>query len=636
VGQPLLEPGQIIGQHRVEGLLGRGGIAEVYLVTELALEVQQALKVMVDDDAGWGRRMIREGRAQYLVQHPNLVRVHGSASIQGRPALIMEYVRGFDLRRWLKVLGQQGRWPSLDQALCLFQGVLAGVGAVHEHGLVHRDLKPANILVQVHEHGVTPKVTDFGLVKNLRTQDGPGEATVAGTIMGTQGYIAPEQIWALPSIDARADVFALGCILYLLVCREAAFGDKDTSVTFGRVLNEEYVDPRLHVGDLPEGVVLAIRYALVSDRRYRIPSCQGLWDVVERGRVALIEMGLLAPGQDPFQAAVDAPRAPSDGMEAPEITTSRRSLAEVRTVAMPKAMLQLQPDLDLETVETPQPAPEAPSEPRLVSVDQAPASMLLRPTVPEVEPPEDEAGAPASATPPSPPAAPKRPAPRRRALPLLQLAAGTVVVVGTLLLLVGGGLWWRLGPPRVSPSELEERLDLAPSVPVEELAAEELSAPVELDAGGPEPVTEPQPSRERPAPEPAPVVHLSPGPQPAPAPEPAPALAPAAPPEPVPEPPAAPPEPAPEPPAAPPEPAPEPPAAPPEPPTGRVIIEGTSQRVCLLGHADGREYCAARVPAGSYDVLLYASDEPVAAGVVEVRADRVTSLRCDPAFLTCH
>jgi hypothetical protein len=73
-----------------------------------------------------------------------------------------------------------------------------------------------------------------------------------------------------------------------------------------------------------------------------------------------------------------------------------------------------------------------------------------------------------------------------------------------------------------------------------------------------------------------------------------------------------------------------------EPPTGRVIIEGTAQRVCLLGHADGQVRCAARVPTGGYDVLIYVGEEPVTAGVTEVRQDAVTSLRCDAAFLTCY
>jgi serine/threonine protein kinase len=290
---PLLSPGQVIGQHRVERLLGRGGIAEVYLVTELAFDVQQALKVMIGDDHDWGRRLIREGRAQYLVQHANLVRVFGSLTVQGRPALVMEYVEGTDLHRWLQALRQRGRWPAPSQALELFQGVLAGVGAVHARGLVHRDLKPANILVELTEGGVVPKVTDFGLVKDVVGGSPAGEVTVAGTIMGTQGYIAPEQIWALSEIDARADVFSLGCILYLLLCRKPAFGDVDTSVTFSKVLNEEYTDPREHTPDLLDSLYLAIRYSLVSERARRIPSCEALWEVIQRGRPALEELGLL-------------------------------------------------------------------------------------------------------------------------------------------------------------------------------------------------------------------------------------------------------------------------------------------------------------------------------------------------------
>ncbi len=288
---PLLAPGQIVGQHRVERLLGRGGIAEVYLVTELAFEVLQAMKVMVVDDADWGRRLIREGRAQFLVQHPNLVRVFGSATVLGRPALIMEYVQGVDLRHWLGEHRRAGSWPSLERALEIFRGILAGVEAVHDRGLVHRDLKPANILLELGSPTPVPKVTDFGLVKDLLQQPGTAEVTVAGTVMGTQGYIAPEQIWALPEIDARADVFTLGCILYLLVCGRAAFGDAELEKTFSKVLSDDWTDPREYRPDLPEPVLLAIRHSLVAERRERLPSCAAMRQVLDRGRSALVELG---------------------------------------------------------------------------------------------------------------------------------------------------------------------------------------------------------------------------------------------------------------------------------------------------------------------------------------------------------
>ncbi len=671
--EPLLAPGQVIGQHRVERLIGRGGIAEVYLVTETVFEIQQALKVMVDDDADWGRRLVREGRAQFLVQHPNLVQVFGSANVMGRPALVMEYVEGADLRRWLLELRGGGHWPSLAQALELFRGVLAGVGAVHARGLVHRDLKPANILVQPTADGVIPKVTDFGLVKDLAGERDFGEVTVAGTIMGTQGYIAPEQIWALSVIDARADVFALGCILYLLVCRRAAFGDVDTSTTFAKVINEEYLDPRSHVPDLPESVLLAIRYALVSDRRFRIPSCEALWDVIERGRLALEELGLLRAGE-PLPEPGQMPHVTS-GATPPELghTTASRPVREVETVAMAPEMVahlldrgetqevpraptddlldlesaQSAPLLELESVHS-VPKPLGPPAPpaRSVKAPLPPLPVGERPTVaePAPEPPPvaldgDERPTVAEPAPAPPPPLPRRasdPGPRpvvrsrRRAL---WVALVTLLAGGGLTAAAGLVLW--LGISR--PVEPEPPLELAPST-LEHLVGgpAEFAAPAEPAPSSPpraapvepEPpvVSEPVDSSRMEAPA-GRAATPSPTPRPRPAPAPAPAPAPVATPAPAPV-------------SAP---APAPVSAPaPEPvlekqaPLGRVVVEGTTQRVCLLSHADGRERCSGQVPAGGYDVLLYVGDRAVPAGVTEVVAGEITSLRCDAAFLTCY
>jgi serine/threonine protein kinase len=542
MSDPLLSPGQVIGQHRVERLLGRGGIAEVYLVTETVFEVRQALKVMVGDDDDWGRRLIREGRAQFLVQHPNLVRVFGSANVMGRPALVMEYVEGSDLRRWLADLRHNGHWPSLAQALELFRGVLAGVGAVHARGLVHRDLKPANILVEPTHDGVVPKVTDFGLVKDLLGDRTHAEVTVAGTIMGTQGYIAPEQIWALPEIDARADVFALGCILYLLVCRKPAFGDVDTSTTFSKVINEEYLDPRQHVPDLPEPVVLAIRYALVSDRRFRIPSCEALWDVVDRGRVALEELGLLEPGA-PVPGPGHLPQLMGESTpQEREATTARRPVREVETVAMSPAMVAHLLDR-AETQELPKEPAESRrelhpvhSEPKplsehprsaLAAMEQLPSlPMGERPTVAEPAPepppipseqPRPTVAEPAPSPPapvesvsePPPPAPRARPAGRRARAPersrarLVLVALTTMLVSGGLLGVVGLAIWVRVqggvatGPTlELVPSVLEP--DREPAVPA---AREPEAAGKGLGAREPVP---PSATARVPQPEPAP------------------------------------------------------------------------------------------------------------------------------------
>ncbi len=615
----------MIGQHRIERLIGRGGIAEVYLATETTFEVRQALKVMVADDADWARRLVREGRAQYLVQHPNLVRVLGSLSVLGRPALIMEYVHGSDLRRWLRALRDRGRWPAPVQALEIFRGVLAGVGAVHARGLVHRDLKPANILVELSDGGVVPKVTDFGLVKDVLGQRTPGEVTVAGTIMGTQGYIAPEQIWALSEIDARADVFALGCILYLLLCKHGAFADVDTSVTFAKVLNEEYTDPREHVPDMLESLYLALRYSLVSDRRERIPSCEALWDVIQRGRPALVELGLATdveafPSAPPPIAAVGA-----SGMQ--DVDTTGRPLAEVKTVAMSAELLEPVKTEDVETQESPREVTDALLELDSVSASPAPVAQPTSPSVAQERPTVAEPAPEPPAAQPRPTVAEPAPLPPPRARPrpvrgsglrmaviaVLALGLGTVAAAGVGLL-----IWVRLpehAPGTISPPAPEVPEDPGPAPEPDEsgslgqmLQVEPFSEPL-ADPVEPAPLPEPAPAvgsetRQPPrqpavAPEPVPMARVEPAPTPV-------AMPPSAPP------------------------------VEPEQPMGRVVVEGTAQRVCLRSQSDGVEHCAAKVPAGRYDVLIYVGDDAVSAGTTQVREGETTGLRCDAAFMTCY
>ena len=630
----LLSPGQFVGSYKVLRLLGRGGIAEVYLVVEPADGLQRALKVMVADDDNWARRLMREGRAQHAVQHPNLVRVFGSMSAVGRPAIVMEYVEGADLRRWLAALNSRGEWPDLSQALGVFFGVLAGVEAVHDRGWVHRDLKPSNILLALRDDRIQPKVADFGLIKDPSRELSQGEVTVAGTILGTQGYIAPEQLWALPEIDIRADVFSLGCVLYLLACRQPAYGDQDEALTFRKVLNGEYRDPSELGLDLPEAVLLAIRHALVVERKDRIPSCAALRDVLIRGRRALDELGLRSEA-----AGRGAPRRGAvEQVLASEATTYRRNLHEARTVVMTAeqcaALLEVTTELPQETDDLSlEMVPEEPPPP---------ASQPPSPSPPPSPPPQDDGGT------------------RERRRPilirLLLLAAIPVLAAPLLLLILWRGQGQPDRPPRVTtmsellaePPPLEEAGSTDQQAPLHEESAVQDATPIPeaalrgaVDAPASAP-REPEPRREPAAPRASPAQEgessasgQAPEQAPTAASEPAPAAvspwsasAPAASPW------GAPPDPAPA--ASPPQNAPPQPELIAAPAPGRVVVTGVSQRVCLRAHSDRSLHCDAELPAGGYDVLLYTDSGAVTAGSVEIAAGGTHELRCDAAFMTCH
>ncbi len=455
--EPLLHPGQIVGSHRVERMVGRGGLAEVYLVTERSFGVQQALKVLVDVDRELAQRLFREGRTQYLIQHPNILRVFSSLTVLERPALLMEYVDGPDLRRWLSQQLREDCWPSLDAALVLFQQILDGMEAAHGAGLVHRDLKPGNILLELRRDGPWPRISDFGLVKEIDTQRDGEETTSVGTMMGSRGYSAPEQLWGIPDIDQRADIFSLGCILYLLVCGKTAFDASEEVQVMRRILHEDYQDPREIVPGLPEGVILAIRHSLAPERRDRLPDCAALRAVIRDGAEALFAMGI-APRSEPRPRSDSSlpapPRLPPVSSEsslhppprlppppipstAPTVTPARApagpvrwalmgAIAAVATIAaaagiiIPTVMFWPEPHAP-ERAEAPadspgQPRPPSPDiEPSAAPPPEPSAEPPVRSAPPTAEPPVRSA--PPSAEPPARSAPPSAEPPARSAPP---------------------------------------------------------------------------------------------------------------------------------------------------------------------------------------------------------------------------
>jgi serine/threonine-protein kinase len=214
----MLEPGQTFDRYTVEKTLGEGGMASVYQVRHTTLGSLHALKVLHVHGAAIRERLLAEGRVQAGLDHPNALVVTDVIDVDGSPGLVMEYVDGGSLEEWIQ--------PSVsrEQRLEVFRSVCDAVASAHEAGWIHRDLKPANVLVKRVGTKVVPKVADFGLVKTLRGQqphDGP--ATRDGATMGSPGYMAPEQIENAADVDARADVYSLGCLLHWVLTGERAF-----------------------------------------------------------------------------------------------------------------------------------------------------------------------------------------------------------------------------------------------------------------------------------------------------------------------------------------------------------------------------------------------------------------------------
>jgi serine/threonine-protein kinase len=271
----MLNPGTTIDRYTVDSIIGSGGTAVVYLVRHNQLGSAHALKVLSLSSGAIRERLLREGRVQAALQHANIVTVTDVLDIGGSPGLLMEHIDGPALDTAMK------RFKiTLADALILFKGIVSGVRAAHRHGLVHRDLKPANVLLFRSAEGFIPKVTDFGLAKVLVGRGAELGQTRQGIAMGTPAYMAPEQVRDARSVDQRADIFSLGCILYELVTRARAFPGDQALEIYNNIVTGRYTPPEELVPDLPDAVIQAIDGCLVLDRELRIPDTDTLIEVL--------------------------------------------------------------------------------------------------------------------------------------------------------------------------------------------------------------------------------------------------------------------------------------------------------------------------------------------------------------------
>ena len=197
--------------------IGQGGMGEVYLARQLSLGRPVAVKILSlvsrSDPVEQIARFRREAELMARVHHANVVQVHDSGTVDGRPYLVMEYIEGGDLRERM----EPGRPLPSDQVRPLVLPVAQALTCLHAHGIVHRDLKPENILMH---HGCTPMLTDFGLAV-LDTD--AGRLTRTDGLMGTPGYVAPEQQYGL-GVDERADQYSMAAVIYELLTGHRPLG----------------------------------------------------------------------------------------------------------------------------------------------------------------------------------------------------------------------------------------------------------------------------------------------------------------------------------------------------------------------------------------------------------------------------
>src|SRR5580704_5018810 len=235
-----LRSGTKLGPYEIQSPLGAGGMGEVYRARDTRLGRDVAIKVLPEalaNDADRLRRFEQEARTIAALNHPNILGIHDIGAHDGAPFLVSEFLEGVTLREKL-VSGPLPVRRGIEYAL----GIAQGLAAAHDKGIVHRDLKPENIFVT---RDGRIKVLDFGLAKLVRPEENhetavtlTSPATLPGMVMGTVGYMSPEQVRGDP-IDSRSDIFSFGAVLYEMLTGKRAFKRETSAETMTAILREE-------------------------------------------------------------------------------------------------------------------------------------------------------------------------------------------------------------------------------------------------------------------------------------------------------------------------------------------------------------------------------------------------------------
>jgi serine/threonine protein kinase/tetratricopeptide (TPR) repeat protein len=273
-----LSPGTRLGPYKILAPLGAGGMGEVYRASDLKLDRNVAIKflpVSVAGDPDTLARFEREAKAVAALSHPNILAIHDFGTHDGIAYAVMELLEGETLREKLEA-------PPISQkqAVGYALQIAKGLSAAHDKGIVHRDLKPENLFVSKDGH---LKILDFGLAKRVEAT-AQGEETSAptgsahtepGTVMGTVGYMSPEQVRGLP-VDHRSDIFSFGTILYELLSGRKAFRRDTVIETMTAILKEEPPELSESGRNISPALDHIVRHCLEKDRDNRFHSAHDI------------------------------------------------------------------------------------------------------------------------------------------------------------------------------------------------------------------------------------------------------------------------------------------------------------------------------------------------------------------------
>jgi serine/threonine protein kinase len=396
--------GTRLGGYQIEALLGRGGMGVVYLAEHLRLRRKVALKVLVPefaDDEDFRTRFMRESQVAASIDHPNVIPIYEADEADGLLYLAMRYVEGPTLKALLKRRG------ALDINLILEVITQTGraLDAAHGRSLVHRDVKPTNILLAAEPDAENPLhiyLTDFGLTKRTSTQLA---LTNSGQFLGTLDYAAPEQIGG-KAVDARTDIYALGCLLYECLTGQVPYTrESDVALMWAHLIEPA---PRAHAVNplVPPEADAIIAKAMAKPMDDRYPTCRAL---VTALRTAC------------------SSNATSEVMDSTGSTRPTRSPVSADTIERPSSPLGHPP------------APEQPQQPLPIPAEDTPPKLRVTPPVEVPTPAPGAAPATTDEAPPFPDhlEVPPEQRTRRWTARPFAIAAALIPLIG----LVAAGIW---------------------------------------------------------------------------------------------------------------------------------------------------------------------------------------------------
>ncbi len=286
-----MRPGEVVANRfEIESIAGAGGMGTVYRARDVVAGGWVALKMLAGVGERDAARFAREAAVLAELSHPGIVRyiAHGF-SAKHQHYIAMEWLDGETLHDRL----QRGRL-TVAESVTLGRAIAGAIAAAHERDMVHRDLKPMNLFLCGRALD-SIKVLDFGIARHVFNREGQhaGVLTNTGTVVGTPGYMAPEQVRGETSLDARTDVFALGCVLYRALTGVAAFGGDQSLAVLAKILVEQVIPPSTIDPDIPAALDEIVLQMLAKDPRERpadgravVSALARLTDLTERDRTS--------------------------------------------------------------------------------------------------------------------------------------------------------------------------------------------------------------------------------------------------------------------------------------------------------------------------------------------------------------